>query len=329
MDGERLDKMIAASGSLSRLAARRAIAAGAVFVDGRRVKTAGRAVRKGQEVVVHLEEGAGRRPQAEGAPQLDLRRALYQDADIVVVDKPAGVSAQATLARAEALPELVAAATGAPARLIHRLDLETSGVTVLGRSRRAVSSLGRAFREGRVQKTYIALSAARPLRSCGDAPRTGSQAASGQPQATVAPPDSGAFTWPLERDPRARGRWRAAGAGGIPAETRWQLVETFGEQARDGGFSLLKLEPMTGRTHQLRAHLAHAGAPILGDRRYGGPTFVTFPDGRRLELPRTMLHARRLVLPHPVTGKQMEIEAPIPADMLEIARELGARIEKL
>ncbi|MFW5878774.1 MAG: RNA pseudouridine synthase, partial [Myxococcota bacterium] len=80
---------------------------------------------------------------------------------------------------------------------------------------------------------------------------------------------------------------------------------------------------------QLRAHLAHAGAPILGDRRYGGPTFVTFPDGRRLELPRTMLHARRLVLPHPVTGKQMEIEAPIPADMLEIARELGARIEKL
>ena len=158
--GERLDRFIAARGAISRGLARRALEAGGVFLDGHRCKVASRIVRDGQAVVVNLEE-AGR---AAGTPPALARSSLlYADDDLVAVDKPPFVAAQPTLTTDRgALPELVAALLGAPVTLVHRLDRETSGVTVLARTRAAAAALSEAFRAGAPRKTYLALCARAP-----------------------------------------------------------------------------------------------------------------------------------------------------------------------
>lgn len=279
-----------------------------MFVDGRRVRVASRPVRTGQEIRVHLEEG-DRDPTNTGSKaSIEKERILYQDRDLVAVDKPPGVSAQATLSSVEALPELVSATAGAPARLVHRLDLETSGLTVLGRHRRATSELTRAFREGRVEKTYMAVTL-------------------GRPRGLEGSEECGLLDRPLVKDPSARGRWMTARSGKAPAVTRWSLIEWFGGDVLAAGFSTVRLEPKTGRTHQLRVHLREAGSPILGDRRYGAPSFITRPDGTRIEIPRMMLHAARLVLPHPKTGELLALDAGTPPDIRELIAALGGKIE--
>lgn len=295
--------MIAARSGLSRGEARRLLEAGAVYLDGRRIKVASRAVREGQHVRLFLEEAGRAGAAAEGAPtQVAF---LHRDADLVAVDKPPGVPAQAALTGDRgALPGLVAAQLGGRTPgLVHRLDLETSGVTVFGRTRRGTRELAAAFREGRAEKTYLALTAGVPA------------------------PTEGRIEAALARDPAAPGRFRCVEEGGVPAATRWQVVHTFGEDARPGGFALVRLEPETGRTHQLRVHLAALGAPILGDRRYGGPTVITLSDGTRVEIPRVLLHAWRLALPHPRTGRPFACEAPVPADLGAAIVALGGRAE--
>jgi 23S rRNA pseudouridine1911/1915/1917 synthase len=274
-EGERLDRFIAARGGISRGLARRAIDAGGVFLDGRRCKVAGKLVRAGYEVTVNLEEG-GRAPAAGLA--LERGRLLYADEHLVAVDKPAGVPAQPTLTSDRGtLPELVAALVGGEVTLVHRLDRETSGVTVLARSRAAAAALAEAFRTGVPQKTYLAL--------CARAP---------------APPE-GRLDAPIGKVPRRAGL-RQVSPGGDAAATRYRTLAT-------GQAALVEARPETGRTHQIRVHLAHLGAPLLGDPRYGGPRMVG-----PVSVPRVMLHAARLELPHPVTGAPLAFEAPAPAD---------------
>ena len=158
--GERLDRFIAARGGISRGEARRALEAGGVFVDGKRCKIAARGVHPGQQIVVNLEEG-GRDARAVAA--LDRSRLLYADDDLVAVDKPAGVPAQPTLTTdLGTLPDLVAALLGGPVTIVHRLDRETSGVTVLARTKAAAAALSEAFRVGGPEKTYLALCARPP-----------------------------------------------------------------------------------------------------------------------------------------------------------------------
>ena len=153
-EGERLDRFIAARGAISRGAARRAIDEGGVFLDGRRCKVAGKPIRAGYTVHVNLEEG-GRVPDA--VEPLGPERLLFSDPHLLAVDKPAGVPAQATLTSDRGtLPELAAALIGAPLTLVHRLDRETSGVTVLGRSADATAALAEAFRAGGPEKTWAA-----------------------------------------------------------------------------------------------------------------------------------------------------------------------------
>jgi 23S rRNA pseudouridine1911/1915/1917 synthase len=282
--GERIDRFIAARGGISRGEARRALDAGGVFLDGRRCKVAARMVRPGQRVVVNLEEGgrAASRPAA-----LDRARLLYADADLAAVDKPAGVPAQPTLTSdVGTLPELVAVLLGAPVTIVHRLDRETSGVTVLARTKQAAAALAEAFRAGTPEKTYLAL-CARPPR-----------------------PEEGRVDAPLGKDP-ARAGLRRVDARGDPAATRYRTL-----RAGAGG-ALVEARPETGRTHQIRVHLAHLGAPLLGDARYGGPRRVG-----EVEIPRVMLHARRLEIRHPVTGAAMVFEAAIPDDFATVEREL-------
>jgi 23S rRNA pseudouridine1911/1915/1917 synthase len=284
-EGERLDRFIAARGGVSRGLARRALDAGGVFLDGRRCKVAGRAVRGGQSVVVNLEE-AGR--SAAPAAPLDRSRLLYSDEDLVAVDKPAFVPAQPTLTTDRgALPELVSSLLGAPVTMVHRLDRETSGVTVFARTRAAAAALSEAFRAGDPEKTYLALTASPPS------------------------PLEGVLDAPLGPDPERPGRRRVV-ASGEPAVTRYAALRTG-----TSGVALVSCRPETGRTHQIRAHLANAGAPLLGDPRYGGPRQVL-----GTKVPRVMLHARWLALRHPTTGARLAFEAPVPEDFLAIVRAL-------
>jgi 23S rRNA pseudouridine1911/1915/1917 synthase len=282
--GERLDRFIAARGGISRGSARRALEAGGVFLDGRRCKVAGRVVRAGQQVVVNLAEGGRAAP---AAAALDRARLLYADADLAAVDKPAGVPAQPTLTTdAGTLPAIVGALLGAPVTLVHRLDRETSGVTVFARTREAAAALAEEFRAGRPEKTYLALCARSPV------------------------PASGRIDAPLGKDP-ARPGLRRVDPRGDPAATRYRTVRA-GPRA-----ALVEAAPESGRTHQIRVHLASVGAPLLGDARYGGPRRVG-----EVAVPRVMLHARRLALPHPRTGAPIAFEAPVPEDFLAAEREL-------
>jgi 23S rRNA pseudouridine1911/1915/1917 synthase len=283
-EGERLDRFIAARGGISRGEARRALDAGGVFLDGRRCKVASRAVHAGQSVIVNLEE-AGR---AAGPTRpLERERLLYADADLAAVDKPAGVPAQPTLTTdAGTLPELVGALLGAPVTLVHRLDRETSGVTVFARTRAAAAALAEAFRTGTPEKTYLALTLRAPS------------------------PREGRLEAPLGKDP-ARAGLRRVDPRGDPAATRYATL------SEGPGAALVEARPETGRTHQIRVHLAHLGAPLLGDARYGGPRRVG-----EVEVPRVMLHARRLELTHPVTGARLVLEAPVPADFAALEAAL-------
>ncbi len=282
--GERIDRFIAARGGISRGEARRALDTGGVFLDGRRCKVAGRALREGQRVVVNLAEGG--RGAAAPAP-LERARLLYADAEIAAVDKPAGVPSQPTLTSDRGtLPELVAALLGSAVTLVHRLDRDTSGVTVFARSPAAAAALAAAFRDGAPEKTYLALCARAP------APAEGRLAAA------------------LGKDP-ARAGLRRVDPRGDPAATRYRTL-------REGPLAaLVEARPETGRTHQIRVHLAHLRAPLLGDARYGGPRRVG-----EVSVPRVMLHARRLELAHPATGARLVFEAAVPDDFLAVERAL-------
>ena len=283
-EGERLDRFIAARGGISRGEARRALDAGGVFLDGRRCKVASRPVHAGQSVAVNIEEAG--RPAARAAP-LERGRLLYADADLAAVDKPPGVPAQPTLTTdAGTLPELVAALLGSPVTLVHRLDRETSGVTVFARTKAAAAALSEAFRTGGPAKTYLALTARAPS------------------------PREGRLEAPLGKDP-ARPGLRTVDPRGDPAATRYRTLRESPRAA------LVEASPETGRTHQIRVHLAHLGAPLLGDARYGGPRRVG-----EVAIPRAMLHARRLELAHPTTGARLVFDAPIPEDFVAVERAL-------
>jgi 23S rRNA pseudouridine1911/1915/1917 synthase len=266
--GARLLHFIEKAGGVSRDEAERALAAGGVFVGRARVRDAGARVRAGDEVRVRFA-----RTDARGEVKV-----LARGPDWVAVHKPAGVAAQATPeGEAGTLPALVAAALGRPVHLVHRLDRDTTGVTLFALNEGAARRLMAAFREGRAEKVYLAL-AVGELR-----------------------PDEGVVDLELEKDPAAKGRWRA-GARGVPAVTRWRVVE------RLSGATLVELRPETGRTHQIRAHLSALGHPILGDARYGAPRALTLPDGARVEPGRMLLHAVSLRV------GEGRAESPLPED---------------
>jgi 23S rRNA pseudouridine1911/1915/1917 synthase len=251
---------------VSEVEARALVSAGAVYVDGKRARDAAAPARAGARLTVVLEEG-GRDVRA-AAPAPSTLTVLYEDDDAIAVDKPPGVTAQPTPGRVgDSLVDLVSARLGRPAGLVHRLDKETSGVTLFGKNAAATSRLAAEFREGRARKQYLAVTLA-------------------------GLPAEGEIDLPLSKDPSRPGRWRAsARANGVPAHTRYTRLA-------DGPLSVVQLFPSTGRTHQLRAHLAGVGHPIVGDRLYGGASG-----------PRCLLHAWRLAL------LGLALEAPVPADL--------------
>lgn len=270
--------------------ARRLVEVGAVYVAGRRARDGAVRLQPEQVVTVVLEE-AGQSPLEAAKPAAPLR-VLFEDADVIAVDKPAGLNAQPTEGRVGAsLVDLVGEHLGRPAGLVHRLDRETSGVTVFGKSAPATSALAESFREGTARKRYLAA--------------TGPGL-----------PAAGTVDLPLSKDPSRPGRWRATrAANGVPAWTDYRTL--FASDA----FCLVELLPRTGRTHQLRAHLTALGAPILGDARYGGAGSA---GGHAA--PRCLLHAHALELGHPRTGRPMRWEAEVPEDLRAFFVAAGVRV---
>jgi 23S rRNA pseudouridine955/2504/2580 synthase len=258
---------------------------GQVRIDGRRAD-AGARLRPGQSIripplVEPAEGGAPRRtPAAVDSGDGDWLRAriVHEDEALLVLDKPAGLAVQGgTKTRRHVdgmLPAL--AGEGERPRLVHRLDRETSGLLVVAKTARAAAKLTEAFRQQRVGKLYWALVVGRP------------------------PLAAGLIDRPLAKQAGGRGERIEGVADGQPAQTRYRTVARAGKVA-----SWLALQPLTGRTHQLRAHCALIGAPILGDRKDGGGAAV--PAGAPGGL---MLHAREIRLPHP-DGGILALTAPL------------------
>ncbi|WNG55460.1 RluA family pseudouridine synthase [Archangium gephyra] len=287
--GRPLGEALAAELGLPREEAERLVGVGAVYVAGRRSRDVGSRLAAGQVVTVVLEEG-GQSPLAAPPASEPTLRILHEDADVIAVDKPAGMTAQPTEGRVgDSLVDRVGEYLKRPAGLVHRLDRETSGVTVFGKTPQATTALAEEFREGRARKRYLA--AVGP----------------------VALPPQGTIDLPLSKDPSRPGRWRATrAANGISALTEYRVLHAGPD------FCLVELLPQTGRTHQLRAHLTALGAPILGDKRYGGAA-----RAGGIEAPRCLLHAQALELGHPRTGALVRFEAPIPEDLARFFAAAG------
>jgi len=278
--GERLDVFVCRRcPEVSRSRARRLIEEGLVTVDGRQARPSD-TVHDGARIVVEV-------PDVEtpsAAPEDIPLTIIYQDADILVVDKPAGMtvhpapgSPSGTLVNAllSAVPDLAASGDALRPGIVHRLDKDTSGLLVVARNDRALRALQAQLKERRVHKTYLALVQGTP------APREGEIAA------------------PVGRHPKNRKKM-AVVAGGREAVTRYRVREEF------PGYALLEVEPVTGRTHQIRVHLAAIGHPVVGDAVYG----------RRSDIvERQFLHAWKLGFGMPLGGRQVEFESPLPADL--------------
>ncbi len=293
-EGERLDRFIARAGSLARGEARRILERGGVWVEERRVKVASKPVWRGQRVKVVLEEGGARATQERQRPR--ALKIVHQDASFIAVEKPPFVPTQATPGSDRGtMLEWVSELIGAPAGLVHRLDQETSGLLLFGKTREATSALAAAFRERTVEKRYLAAT-----WSLGEARL----------------PAEGEFALSIGPDPSRKGRYLASEGRGLPAKTRFRVL------ASEGRLSLVDLRPETGRTHQLRAHLAAVGAPIIGDTLYGAPREVEL-GGAPVSFERVVLHARELRLKHPMTGELLTLRAALPSELLFVVERLG------
>lgn len=288
----RLDKYLADHvPELSRSAAQRIISNGRVTVNGEPVRSSHK-VRLGDLVValIPVEE-----PSQLAAEPIPLN-VVYEDQALLVVDKPAGMVVHpapghsgGTLVNAllAHCPELAASEDERPG-IVHRLDRDTSGLILVAKSEKVSRALQRQFKDRQVHKTYLALLDG------------------------LLQPAWGRIEAPVGRDPHHRQRM-AVQPGGREATTEYHVLEQFAHQIGPaaGEYTLVRAEPLTGRTHQIRVHFASIGHPVVGDATYGR---------RKCHLPlsRQFLHASRLEFRHPNTAQRMHLEAPLSPDLVTV-----------
>jgi len=295
LEGERLDAAISRLFGLSRTRAAELISAGDVLVDGAGAAKSDR-VQAGAWLEVTLPPPpVAPAPVAEPVPGMTI---LYEDDDIVVVDKPAGVAAHPTVGWTG--PTVLGGLLGAGHRvatsgaaerqgIVHRLDANTTGVMVVAKSEVAYARLKRAFKERTVDKRYHAL-------------------VQGHPD-----PLRGTIDAPIDRHPSGDGRF-AVVAGGKPSVTHYDTIEAF------RAASLLDIDLETGRTHQIRVHMAAVRHPCVGDLLYGAdPTLAA-----HLGVTRQWLHAVSLSFDHPITGERVTFTSDYPADLAESLERVRA-----
>lgn len=287
---------------VSRSRAKHLIEDGLVRLDGHAVK-ASHCVASGDRVVVEIPPPAAPSAESEEIP-LDV---IYEDADIIVVNKPAGMVVhpaaghpRGTLVNAllAHCKDLSGIGGELKAGIVHRLDMGTSGAIIAAKNDAAHHSLASQFKDRTVRKIYIALV-------------IGSMRG-----------DSGIIDASIGRSLRDRKRISSHTKKGREALTEWRVLERFGK-----GLSLLEVRILTGRTHQIRVHLAEAGHPLAGDPVYGGPRkakMIADPRVREViqNFLRPALHAQRMEITHPRTNRRMEFEAKLPKDIERLLGEL-------
>lgn len=281
--GMRLDQFFPlAVAELSRSQVRKVIDIGGVHINGQRTRTTSKILATGDQVELYLDH----------LPLVPWRicpaDVIFKDNYLIVVNKPAMIETQPTHARYKGtLYEALQVYLQDPYRpqlkpeigMIQRLDRSTSGLIAFSIHPQAHKKMTEMFSTGAVDKTYMALVAGRP------------------------DPDSGEIRSLLARS-RRENRVHTVAAGGKLAVTRYRVKVPLYDS------SLVEVQILTGRSHQIRAHMAELGCPLLGDQRYGGPVAL---DGMPIERP--LLHAQRLNFLHPVTSQQLDFSVPMPDDM--------------
>ena len=309
--GTRADRFLAdAIGSLSRSRVKALIEAGHGTRDGVPIKDPAEPVRAGARYRLHVPPAVPATPQAQAIP-LTI---LFEDADLIVVDKPAGLvvhpapgNPDGTLVNAllaHAGDDLPGIGGEKRPGIVHRLDKDTSGVMVAAKTERAHRALSEAFATRDLDRAYLAL-------------------AWGLPQ-----PLQGEVSAPIGRHPVDRKRMAVVDRGGKPATTRYAVKRGWGTAV-----SLVECRLLTGRTHQIRVHMAHIGHPLVGDPVYLRRTPAaarSLPAAQRealLAFPRQALHAATLGFRHPVTGKSLSFESPLPADLATLIALLDSNTQ--
>jgi 23S rRNA pseudouridine1911/1915/1917 synthase len=293
----RLDQLLAKKfPQLSRSQLQKLIRQGEVLVDGQTVRPSA-AVQPGDLITLRLPAPAAATLQPESVP-LDI---IFEDADLIVINKPAGMvvhpaqgHTRGTLVNAllarypdlAVMTEMIPDTADRPG-IVHRLDRDTSGLMIVARNPAALRQLQQQFKTRNVEKIYLALVYGRP-----EAPK-------------------GIIDVPLGRDPHHRQKF-APRADGKPARTHYHLIEDF-----DGQYSLLQIGLETGRTHQIRVHLAWLKCPVVGDTVYGRKK-------NPLGLQRQFLHAWRLRFQHPHTGQLIRLEASLDPELQAVLDQLSS-----
>jgi 23S rRNA pseudouridine1911/1915/1917 synthase len=306
--GQRLDAFLAHElPKYSRVQLRKVIGAGGVKVNGQGTKVAHR-LSAGDQIVLVLPPMNSAGPNPEEIP-LDI---LYEDEHIIAVNKPPGMVVHparghwsGTLASALSFHFRQLSTAGGPTRpgIVHRLDRDTSGVMVVAKTDPMHFALASQFENRTTEKEYFAITAGVPDR------------------------DRDRIERPIGVHPHHREKMaiRTGHPTSREATTFYEVLERF------AGFAAVQVLPKTGRTHQIRVHLAHIGCPVLCDKLYGGRAEIKRSelvrgkhDDQTVILARQALHARRIKLAHPANGEPIEFTAPLPADLATVLAELRA-----
>lgn len=291
--GQRLDRYLTGILSdMSRTGIQQLIADGAILVNQRASKP-GYLLRAGDEI--QLASPAPRVETSKVRPRSLPLDIIYEDQDVLVVNKAAGMVVHPapghhddTLVNAllAYLPELQGVGADARPGIVHRLDKDTSGLMLVAKHARAHAALGEQMKQHTIIKRYIALV-----------------------EGNVSL-DQGSIDAPIGRDPRHRQQMAITAVGSREARTHFRVLERFARH------TLLLLQLETGRTHQIRLHLKAIGHPVVGDSVYGSGSVF-----KRVPLKRQFLHASQLQFTHPITGKSMDFEAPLPDDLQAVLAE--------
>lgn len=314
MAGSRLDVYLSGElkeQGLSRSKIQQLIKAGKVSVDGTQVKQPKLKLSGGEQVECAVELENGVLTPEEGALEIH-----YEDAQLVVVNKEAGLTVhpapsqrtntlvQRMLSRYPQLGEMEGERPG----IVHRIDKDTSGIMVVALDEATRLAVAEDFAERRIHKEYLAV-------------------VHGVPQCTAGQRE-GEITAPIGRDPKHKTKMAVMEKGGREARSTWQVIWT----SPDESASLVRVQIFTGRTHQIRVHMAHIGHPLLGDQVYGARLHKEWcrKVGNTEELaPRQMLHAWHLSLTHPKTGELMDWKQAPPEDFQRLLLHLGQQVQRI
>jgi 23S rRNA pseudouridine1911/1915/1917 synthase len=306
--GQRLDQFLVLHlPDTSRARVQQLIAQEKVLVDGKSPKPSLH-LRGGEKIEIL---GQVERPALRAMPEEIPLDVVYEDDDLAVINKPAGMKVHAGAGASDAdrnrgtLVNALLHRFGPLSEvngdlrpgIVHRLDKETSGLIVVAKNDASHRKLAAQFAARRVKKTYIALVHGGPKNN------------------------QGTITTAISRDAIRRTRMTTRGSRGREAITHYSVQQRLDSDY--GKFTLLEVKIDTGRTHQIRVHLASLGHPIVGDALYGAPREISSKSAARLFLPRNFLHAAELQFEHPTTGKSLSFERSIPDALREFLKKLG------